>query len=174
MFRVESKPVERVPGCPLSQKPRLKYQPPPKTTWQRFDELEIQKMNEALQDFGAGCLALSAARARAATALSKALVASLSELGMTRAQFRTDLDTAENPEGPVERDGRRYTAAEHGMEQVAFHISANAGEAPRPLQRAGSALDDALDEALPEYSSARRRRGSSSSFRSQKPAKIYT
>ena len=51
MFRIENKPVERVPGCPLSQKPRLKYQPPPKTTWQRFDELEIQKMNEALQDF---------------------------------------------------------------------------------------------------------------------------
>ena len=48
------------------------------------------------------------------------------------------------------------------------------GEAPRPLQRSGSALDDALDEALPEYSSARRRLGSSSSFRSQKPAKIYT
>merc|ERR1711903_128295 len=44
------------------------------------------------------------------------------------------------------------------------------GEAPRPLQRSGSALDD----ALPEYSSARRRLGSSSSFRSQKPAKIYT
>ena len=51
MFRIENKPVERVPGCPLSQKPRLKYQPPPKTTWQRFDELEIQKMNDALQDF---------------------------------------------------------------------------------------------------------------------------
>ena len=94
--------------------------------------------DEALQAFGAGCLALSAARARAATALSKALVASLSELGMTRAQFRTDLDTAEDPEGPVERDGRRYAAAEHGMEQVAFQFSANAGEAPRPLARIGS------------------------------------
>ena len=51
MFRVENKPVERVPGCPLSQKPRLKYQPPPKTTWQRFDELEIKKMNDKMQDF---------------------------------------------------------------------------------------------------------------------------
>ena len=51
MFRVQAKPVERVPGCPPSQNPRLKYQPPPKTTWQRFDELEIQKMSEKLQDF---------------------------------------------------------------------------------------------------------------------------
>ena len=94
--------------------------------------------DEALQAFGSSCLALSAARARAATHLSKALVASLSELGMTRAQFRTDIDTAEDPEGPVERDGRRYAAAEHGMEQVAFQFSANAGEAPRPLARIGS------------------------------------
>ena len=47
MFRVESKIVERVPGCPLSQKPRPKYQPPPKTTWQRFDELEIKGMSDA-------------------------------------------------------------------------------------------------------------------------------
>ena len=51
MFRVETKPVERVPGCPPSQKPRLKYQPPPKTTWQRFDELEIKQMNDKMQDF---------------------------------------------------------------------------------------------------------------------------
>ena len=50
MFRVETKPVERVPACPLVRKPRLKYQPPPKTTWQRWDELEIQKMNELLRD----------------------------------------------------------------------------------------------------------------------------
>ena len=51
MFRVETKPVERVPGCPPSQKPRLRYQPPPKTTWQRFDELEIKRMNDNMQDF---------------------------------------------------------------------------------------------------------------------------
>ena len=50
MFRVENKTVDRVPGCPLSQKPRLLYQPPPKTKWTRFDELEIKDMNELLQD----------------------------------------------------------------------------------------------------------------------------
>ena len=51
MFRIENKPVDRVPGCPLSEKPRLKYQPPPKTTWHRFDELEIKNMNDKMQDF---------------------------------------------------------------------------------------------------------------------------
>ena len=58
MFKVVRKPIACVPNCPLpsiapkaQQTPRLTYQPPPKTTWQRFTELEIQKMNEALQDF---------------------------------------------------------------------------------------------------------------------------
>ena len=51
MFRVESKPVDRVPGCTQSQKPRLLYQPPPKTVWYRWDELDIKAMNEAIQDF---------------------------------------------------------------------------------------------------------------------------
>ena len=50
MFRVENKTVDRVPGCPLSQKPRRWYQPAPKTKWTRFDELEIKEMNELLQD----------------------------------------------------------------------------------------------------------------------------
>jgi len=94
--------------------------------------------DQALAKFAAKCLALSAGRRKAATALSRALVASLGELGMAKAQFRTELATVEDPDGPVERDGRRFTAAEHGMEQVAFHISANAGEAPRPLARIAS------------------------------------
>ncbi|MEE3260135.1 MAG: DNA repair protein RecN [Candidatus Latescibacterota bacterium] len=94
--------------------------------------------DQALAEFAAGCLALSAARQQAGESLSRALVASLSELGMTKVQFRTELTTVEDPDGPVERAGRRFAAAEQGMEQVAFHISANAGEAPRPLARIAS------------------------------------
>ena len=51
MLKVVRKPIACVPNSPLQQTPRLTYQPPPKTTWQRFTELEIQTMNEALQDF---------------------------------------------------------------------------------------------------------------------------
>ena len=94
--------------------------------------------DEALQTFATGCLALSAARTKSASALSKALVASLCELGITKAQFRIDLNIAEDPEGPVECNGRRYAAAKDGMDQVAFHISTNTGEAPRPLARIAS------------------------------------
>ena len=50
MFRVESKTVNPVPDCQLSQKPRLLYQPPPKTKWTWLDEMEIKDMNELLQD----------------------------------------------------------------------------------------------------------------------------
>ena len=94
--------------------------------------------DEALRTFATGCLALSSARAKAASVLSKALVASLGELGITEAQFRTDLNIAEDPEGPVEYNGRHYAATKDGMDQVAFHISTNTGEAPRPLARIAS------------------------------------
>ena len=94
--------------------------------------------DQALAEFAACCLALSAARQQASATLSRSLVASLGELGMAKAQFYIELVTAEDPEGAVERDGRRYTAGEHGMEHVAFHISANAGEPPRPLARIAS------------------------------------
>ena len=93
---------------------------------------------QALAEFAACCLALSAARQQASATLSRSLVASLGELGMAKAQFYIELVTAEDPEGAVERDGRRYTAGEHGMEHVAFHISANAGQPPRPLARIAS------------------------------------
>ena len=51
MFRVVRKPIECIPCTQAQHRARLTYQPPPKTTWQRFNELEFQKMNEALQDF---------------------------------------------------------------------------------------------------------------------------
>ncbi|MYF92397.1 MAG: hypothetical protein F4184_09955 [Gemmatimonadetes bacterium] len=70
--------------------------------------------------------------------MSRALVATLGELGMAKAQFYIELATAEDPEGIVQRDGRHYTAGEHGMEHVAFHISANTGQPPRPLARIAS------------------------------------
>merc|ERR1739836_221463 len=51
MFRVVRKPIECIPCTQAQPKPRLTDQPLPKTTWNRFNELEIKKMNDALQDF---------------------------------------------------------------------------------------------------------------------------
>ena len=72
--------------------------------------------DQTLAEFAACCLALSAARQQASATLSRALVATLGELGMAKAQFYIELATAEDPEGIVQRDGRHYAAGEHGME----------------------------------------------------------
>jgi len=104
------------------------------------DELAqaAEHRDQALAEFATCCLALSAARQQASSTLSRSLVAALGKLGMAKAQFYIELATTEDLEGIVERDGRRYAAGEHGMEHVAFHISANAGEAPRSLARIAS------------------------------------
>ena len=96
------------------------------------------RRDRALAEFASCCLALSAARQQASTTLSQLLVAALGELGMAKAQFYIELVTTADPAGAVERDGRRYAAGEHGMEHVAFHISASAGQPPRPLARIAS------------------------------------
>ena len=104
------------------------------------DELAqaAERRDRALAEFATCCLALSAARQQASTTLSRLLVATLGELGMAKAQFYIELATTEDSAGAVERDGRRYAAGEHGMEHVAFHISASAGQPPRPLARIAS------------------------------------
>ena len=104
------------------------------------DELAqaAERRNQTLAEFASCCLALSAARQQASVTLSRALVTALGELGMAKAQFYIELATAEDPEGIVQRAGRRYAAGEHGMEHIAFHISANAGQPPRPLARIAS------------------------------------
>ena len=104
------------------------------------DELAqaAERREQVLAEFAACCLSLSAARQQASATLSRALDSALGELGMAKAQFCIKLATAEDPEGIVQRDGRHYAAGEHGMEHVAFHISANAGQPPRPLARIAS------------------------------------
>jgi len=83
-------------------------------------------------------LKLSAKRHKTATALEKAVVKSLGQLGMEHGQFQVQLDRQEDREGLVEYRGKKLRVGEHGLENVSFHISANAGEAPRPLARVAS------------------------------------
>src|SRR5690606_35529225 len=71
--------------------------------------------------------ALSAARARAAKALSTSTTALLAELGMGGGRFEVSLD-------PVEA-GRPDP---QGAERAEFLVSANAGQPPRPLRKVAS------------------------------------
>ncbi len=94
---------------------------------------------------------LTAAREKAATAFSKGLRKELAELEMPRVQFQVKLDaettqsskesdTTQNQNAPsLQRpDGSTQKLYEWGAEQVEFLISANAGEALKPLRRVAS------------------------------------
>jgi DNA repair protein RecN (Recombination protein N) len=76
---------------------------------------------------------LSKARARAAKKLAKAVEGELGDLSMEGARFVVDLE-------PIALDvepGGLQTGA-GGRERPEFHFSANAGEAPRPIQKVAS------------------------------------
>jgi DNA repair protein RecN (Recombination protein N) len=68
---------------------------------------------------------VSARRARAASELSKALEGELAHLAMERARFEVRLDSNEAESHWSDR----------GLDRVEFFLSANVGEAPRPLAR---------------------------------------
>jgi DNA repair protein RecN (Recombination protein N) len=74
--------------------------------------------------------ALTASRAKAGRALSRAVQASLRELGMPDAQFGVDLEPAAREEG--------FPCGASGAETVEFLFSANAGEPPRALRKVAS------------------------------------
>ena len=93
---------------------------------------------QSLTAFAGRCLALSEARKEVGEILSKSLVVALQTLGITQARFCTILETIADPDGPIEHNGERFAAGEHGMESATFHFSANVGEALRPLDRIAS------------------------------------
>jgi DNA repair protein RecN (Recombination protein N) len=91
-----------------------------------------------LQRFAAACLALSEGRRKSAKALSSVVEKSLARLGMEQTVFAVEFREEPDPQGLVEREGRRLRADEHGLERVEFYISPNVGEPPRPLARIAS------------------------------------
>jgi len=72
---------------------------------------------------------LSAARKRAAQALQTAVLAELSELGMTKAAFEVRVATGAGDEAAL---------GPHGLDAVEFLISPNPGEAVKPLHKIAS------------------------------------
>ncbi|NKB67037.1 MAG: DNA repair protein RecN [Candidatus Latescibacteria bacterium] len=103
---------------------------------------EIAQRQAELADqrgaFAHACLRLSAQRQRQGQRLARAVDKGLKGLGMAQAHLTVALVPAEEEEGLVERDGKRWRAGEEGMEKVEFYIAANAGEGPRPLARIAS------------------------------------
>jgi DNA repair protein RecN (Recombination protein N) len=103
-------------------------------------------LDAAEREHKAACAGLTRARARAAKALGRRMAEGLSEVGMPAAAFDVGLT-------PLEVPGAR------GAETVSFALSANRGEAARPLAEVASggelsrvhlALCEALAERAPK------------------------
>ena len=101
------------------------------------DELR-KRLEEAEVTFSGTCAELSQARTKAAGRLEKEIEKELAHLGMPKVRFSAKVTQTEAEGGPVLLDGKRYDAEAGGMDRVAFHISANPGEAVRPLVRVAS------------------------------------
>jgi len=103
---------------------------------ERTEEIarEIEQAEKALAE---QALLLSAARAALAERLAADVQAELMQLGMPKAVFRIDLARQPREDGlPV--GGERVAVTSRGIDAVAFHISANPGEPPRPLAKIAS------------------------------------
>ena len=101
-------------------------------------EQATARRDQSLEIFARHCLALSDRRRSAAAELAGAVEEALVDLGMPNSTFIVDVGRTEDEDGLIEDDGIRYAAAAGGMDSVQFLISANVGEAPRPLARIAS------------------------------------
>ncbi len=83
---------------------------------------------------------LSAKRREVAERIEGAIVEELATLGMPHSRFEVQFRREETSDGWIRLDGgqARYRAFAHGMDEVEFYISANLGEAPRPLAQVAS------------------------------------
>lgn len=89
-------------------------------------DVAIATANEAAEK-------LSRARKRAGRKLSKAVESELGDLAMAGARFVVDLESAVPTDGPA-----GLSTGPGGRERPQFLFSANAGEAPRPIQKVAS------------------------------------
>ena len=96
----------------------------------RVLEAERQRAVEAANEASAR---LSRARRRAAGRLAKAVEQELEGLAMGGARFGVELEPV-----AVDADGTGLATGPRGRERPEFRFSANAGEAPRPIQKVAS------------------------------------
>jgi DNA repair protein RecN (Recombination protein N) len=106
----------------------------------RSEELEAEQaaLRRRLAELGA---TLSAERRAAAERMAAALAGELADLAMPHAKVQVALTQEaageDDPTG-LEVDGRRLAGAAAGLDRVEVLLSANPGNAPRPLARAAS------------------------------------
>lgn len=102
---------------------------------ERKKEISIA-IDHHLYEIGQAASALSKERRQAAIALQKEVETQLTDLGMD-AHFSVDFQHDEQPQGAYV-EGNRYAFDQTGIDKVAFLLSANPGEQPRPLAKVAS------------------------------------
>ena len=99
---------------------------------ERIRQLEADRAR-AVEAANEASLRLSKARVRAARKLAKAVEGELGDLSMEGARFVVDLEPIAREADPI-----GLLTGAGGRERPQFHFSANAGEAPRPIQKIAS------------------------------------
>jgi DNA repair protein RecN (Recombination protein N) len=113
---------------------------------ERIEELEAEEAR-LLAQLGRQAAALSATRRAAGEQMARAIEAELTDLQMARARFGVQIGwTPDHRGAPVEAAAAtaageqpgRYAFDSHGLDNVAFLVSANPGEPLRPLAKVAS------------------------------------
>lgn len=99
-----------------------------------------KKVIEFAQKLATLAVQLSEKRKAAALQIEGEIVQELKDLGITHADFRVQFNALEDLKGWIRlpETGKRYAALSNGMDEVAFYISTNLGETPRPLAKTAS------------------------------------
>ncbi len=103
---------------------------------ERVDEATFE-LNQIEAKLAGQALELSTRRATLAESLATNVQAELAYLGMPRAIFRIELGRTPREDG-IDIDGRRIGVTADGIDAVAFHLSPNVGEPPKPLAKIAS------------------------------------
>ncbi len=113
---------------------------------ERIAGLEAEEA-ELLAELGRLGAALSTARQAAGERMARAIEAELADLQMAKARFAVSISWTEDPSGAVVgadaaaaagRSPGRYGFDSHGLDAVAFLVSANPGEPLKPLAKVAS------------------------------------
>jgi DNA repair protein RecN (Recombination protein N) len=97
------------------------------------------RIASARRDLSEAAERLSARRLETAARVEEAVVGELAGLGMAGSRFEVRLEREADPDGWITAaGGGRFRAWPHGMDRVAFQLSTNPGEEPRPLVRVAS------------------------------------
>ena len=113
---------------------------------ERIAGLEAEE-TELLAELGRLGAALSAARRAAGERMARAIEAELADLQMAKARFAASISWTQDPSGAiVDADAAavagqapgRFSFDSHGLDAVAFLVSANPGEPLKPLAKVAS------------------------------------